>query len=210
MTTLATTVGPRTRFDLVALLARLILGGMFLWMGLAKTGATRMALEAAGWVDHPSVKWMVSHGVVELADPIDFMKLVREYQMIPERTPWLLNLVAAVLPWAEVLCGLLLIFGVAVRGTALMLLIMLIGFTVVVTLRAWHIMESTGQPFCTIKFDCGCGAGEEWICHKIPKNLVLCLLAVVAMFSRGRHCLCHKLVSVDSTLASSASSEPRT
>lgn len=194
MATITLTPSARTRFGIITLLARLILGIMFLWMGLAKTGATKMALEAAGLVDTATVKWMVSHGLVDLSDPVDFMKLVHEYEMIPEQTPWMLNLIAAVLPWAEVLCGLFLIFGIAVRGAALMVLMMLIGFTVVVAMRALHIQQETGQAFCSIKFDCGCGTGEEWICRKIPKNLGLCLLAVVAMFSSARYCIAHKLI----------------
>ena len=33
---------------------------------------------------------------------------------------------------------------------------------------------------------CGCGAGEEWICHKIPQNLGLSVLSLIALFSRSR------------------------
>jgi hypothetical protein len=63
---------------------------------------------------------------------------------------------------------------------------MLLAFTAIVTLRALHIYNTSEIPFCAIKFDCGCGAGEEWICHKIPKNLGLCALSLVVLLSRSR------------------------
>jgi uncharacterized membrane protein YphA (DoxX/SURF4 family) len=139
------------------LIARFALGGLFIYMGLEKA-----------------------------LNPVDFLKMVREYHMVPEQPPLLLNLIAAVLPWLEVLCGLLLIAGTALRGTALLLLAMLVGFTAVVALRALNIHATQHLPFCAIKFDCGCGTGEEWICQKIPKNLGLCLLSLIVLLSRSR------------------------
>jgi len=145
------------RLGLLPLAARLVLGGLFIYMGYNKA-----------------------------VEPIDFLKLVREYHMIPEHPPLLLNLIAVTLPWLEVFCGILLVLGVAVRGNALLLLAMLIAFTIIVTARALHIYSIEDIPFCAIKFDCGCGAGEEWICHKIPKNLGLCALSVIVLLSRSR------------------------
>ena len=142
---------------LLMIAARLVLGGLFIYMGLNKALA-----------------------------PIDFLKLVREYHMVAEHPPLLLNTLSASLPWLEVFCGVLLITGVALRGTALLLLAMLVGFTVVVTLRALNIYNSLPIAFCDIKFDCGCGAGEEWICEKVPKNIGLCLLSAIVLLSRSR------------------------
>ncbi len=139
------------------LLARLLLGGLFIYMGWNKA-----------------------------VEPLDFLKLVRAYHMIPEQPPLLLNLIAAALPWIEVWCGLLLIAGVALRGAALSILLMLIGFTIIVAARAFGIHHTEGIPFCAVKFDCGCGAGEEWICEKIPKNLGMCLLSMIVLASRSR------------------------
>ena len=139
------------------LIARILLGALFIYMGIEKA-----------------------------LNPGDFMKMVREYHMVPEHPPIMLNSIAAVLPWLEVFCGLLLIAGVALRGTALLLLAMLVGFTIVVALRALDIYHTGHLPFCAIKFDCGCGTGEEWICHKVPKNLGLCLLSVIILVSASR------------------------
>src|SRR6476620_3739017 len=87
--------------DAGTVLARWILGGMFVYMGLHKA-----------------------------LDPVEFLKLVRQYEMV--NSSFVLNSIAAALPWFEVFCGLLLLTGVAVRGAALMLVAMLIPFTLLV------------------------------------------------------------------------------
>jgi len=150
--------------DVAALAGRWILGGVFVYMGLTKA-----------------------------MNPVDFLKLLRQYEMIESH--FLLNLIAAALPWFEVLCGLLLLSGVAVRGAALMSLAMLVPFTFIVLNRALGIQEAKGIPFCAISFDCGCGAGEVIICHKLLENSLLILLSALLVFVRAnRWCLRFDLV----------------
>jgi len=144
--------------DWGVLVIRLLLGGLFIYMGLNK------AL-------HPEL----------------FLKLVRQYQLVNDSLA--LNAVAAALPWFEVFCGLLLLTGIAVRGSALLLLAMLIPFTLIVLRRALAIAATQGLPFCAVKFDCGCGTGEVLICHKLLENGVLMLLACWLLFTqRGQFC----------------------
>src|SRR5882724_7710439 len=69
-------------------------------------------------------------GLVKGLNPVGFLKQVWKYEMLT--TPFLLNSVAAALPWFEVFCGLLLLAGVWVRGAALAILGMLIPFTALV------------------------------------------------------------------------------
>ena len=116
------------------LITRLVLGGLFVYMGIEKA-----------------------------LNPIEFLKMVREYHMVPEQPPIMLNLIAAALPGIEIWCGCLLIAGVALRGSAMLLLVMLVGFTIMVTLRAFHIYNTQSIPFCEIEFDCGCGTVNEII-----------------------------------------------
>ena len=145
------------------LLARWLLGALFLYMGLNKA-----------------------------LHPVDFLKMVRQYDMVQFHL--LLNFIASTLPWFEIFCGLLLVAGVAVRGSALMLVGMLVPFTIIVTKRALAIHAAGGVPFCAIKFDCGCGTGEVLICGKIIENTLLTLLATTLVFSRSRTlCLRHSL-----------------
>src|SRR5262245_8673852 len=133
---------PGTFLDKATVLVRWVLGGVFLYFGLVKA-----------------------------LHPVDFLKLVRQYDVF-EGPPGL-NLVAICLPWLEAFCGLLLLAGVAVRGTAVTVVCMLAPLTLLVLHRAWLLSETHGVPLCAIKFDCGCGAGEVFVCPKLLENLVL-------------------------------------
>jgi uncharacterized membrane protein YphA (DoxX/SURF4 family) len=125
-------------------------------------------------------------GANKLADPVAFLKAVREYDMFPPGTPWLLNATAAALPAAEVACGALLLAGVAVRGTALFLLGLLAAFSLAIHARAAELAAAGAQPLCSIVFDCGCGKGLQNACSALAQNAVLLLLCVVALASRSR------------------------
>ncbi len=144
---------------LIGTVARWALGALFIYMGLKKA-----------------------------LDPVDFLKLVRQYDMV--ESPLLLNLIASTLPWFEVFCGVLLVSGIAVRGAATISLLMLVPFTVIVLQRALAIHAASAIPFCAIRFDCGCGAGEVAICFKLTENCLLILLSgLLAVWRNPRFCL---------------------
>jgi uncharacterized membrane protein YphA (DoxX/SURF4 family) len=140
---------------IAGLLARWLLGILFIYMGLNKA-----------------------------LHPVEFLKLVRQYEMVGN--PIMLNAIAAALPWFEVFCGLLLLAGIAVRGSALMLAGMLVPFTLLVFKRALAISASQHIPFTMVKFDCGCGTGEVFIWKKMIENLVLFLLSCWLVAGAGR------------------------
>ena len=119
------------------------------------------------------VRWLLGAvflytGLSKALHPVDFLKLLRQYDLV--QSYWLLNSIAATLPWFEIFCGLLLLAGVAVRGTALTLAVMLVPFTFLVLHRALAIQSALGIAFCAVKFDCGCGTGVVFICHKLLEN----------------------------------------
>jgi uncharacterized membrane protein YphA (DoxX/SURF4 family) len=148
--------------DAATVLARCVLGAVFVYMGLSK------ALHA-----------------------VEFLKAVRAYEAV--QNPFLLNAIAGGLPWFEVLCGTLLLAGVAVRGSALVLIAMLVPFTWMVLHRALAL--DAAIPFCAIKFDCGCGGGEVLVCRKLLENVVLILLSGWLLAGRGRRwCLRYRLI----------------
>ena len=131
-------------------------------------------------------------GMDKALHPVEFLKLLRQYDMVQSHLP--LNLIAATLPWFEAFCGLLLLTGVAVRGTALTLVVMLVPFTATVAKRALAIHAGGAMPFCAIRFDCGCGAGEVLICGKLVENTLLTLLSAALVVSRhASFCLRHSL-----------------
>jgi uncharacterized membrane protein YphA (DoxX/SURF4 family) len=125
-------------------------------------------------------------GLEKVWDPVAFLKLVRQYDLV--HTPFLLNSIAATLPWFEACCGALLLLGIAVRGTALTLVAVLVPFTGVVWHRALILEAAKLIPFCAVKFDCGCGTGEVFICAKLLENFFLILLSCWLLSGRGRRC----------------------
>ena len=155
----------RTAADTFAVLARWLLGAVFLYMGLNKA-----------------------------LHPVEFLKMVRQYDLV--QSSLLLNSIAGAPPWFEIFCGLLLLAGVAVRGTAVMLIVMLVPFTVLVFRRALAIQSAQHIPFCAIKFDCGCGTGEVFICRKLVENFLLIVFSVWLLAGYGRKlCIRHSLMS---------------
>ena len=134
-------------------------------------------------------RWLVGAaflymGLNKALDPVDFLKLLRQYDLT--QSSLLLNSMAAALPWFEVFCGLLLLAGIAVRGTALTLLVLLVPFTWVVLHRALLLQAAQNIPFCAVEFDCGCGEGEEFICRKLLENFLLILLSGWLLAGHGR------------------------
>jgi uncharacterized membrane protein YphA (DoxX/SURF4 family) len=77
---------------------------------------------------------MLWAAVSKLAQPTEFLGSIYAYQLPLPRS--LLQLVAVVLPWLELLCGLLLIANVW-SETALAILIGLLGVFVLATGQAW-------------------------------------------------------------------------
>jgi uncharacterized membrane protein YphA (DoxX/SURF4 family) len=136
-------------------------------------------------------------GLTKAMHPIEFLKVVRQYEMVGSY--FLLNSIAATLPWFEVFCGLLLLSGVAVRGAALMLVLMLVPFSFVVLKHAWAIQTVQGIALCAVKFDCGCGTGEVLICRKLAENCALLFLSSWLLAGRGRRlCARYSLVKPES------------
>ena len=151
--------------DTYAVLARWLLGAVFLYLGLNKA-----------------------------LHPVEFLKMVRQYDLV--QSSLLLNSIGAVLPWFEIFCGLLLLAGVAVRGTAVMLIVMLVPFTALVFRRALALQSALAIPFCAVKFDCGCGTGEVFICRKLLENFLLILFSAWLLAGYGRKlCVRHTLMS---------------
>ncbi|MBU6402162.1 MAG: DoxX family protein [Verrucomicrobia bacterium] len=143
----------------------------------------KLLLLAARWV--LGVVFLYT-GLSKALHPVEFLKLVRQYDLVQPALA--LNLIAAGVPWFEVFCGLLLMLGLAVRGTALVLLGLLAPFTALVIRRALELHAAGAIPFCAVKFDCGCGTGEVLVCRKVLENAALILVATVVILGRQHPC----------------------
>jgi len=158
-------IRPTTRPDpeIFPTLARWVVGGAFVYMGMRK---------------------ILDFETFQLVDPSVFLKLINEYHFTAN--PLIMNPIAAALPWFEVFCGLLLLAGIAVRGSALVILCMLLPFTLVIVRRGLLVAGLQHLSFCAVQFDCGCGGGEVPICPKILSNTALMLLSSWLVAGRGK------------------------
>lgn len=139
------------------LLLRLIIGVFFIYMGVSKA-----------------------------SDPVTFLKQIKEYHLLPLEPAILLNATAVTLPWMEIVCGAALVLGVWIRASALTIAGMLAFFLVAIAIRTLAIGQATGQAFCSISFDCGCGAGVVNACVKLTENSLSLIGCILAMASRSR------------------------
>lgn len=140
-------------------------------------------------------------GLKKAMHPEEFLKLIRQYDLV--HAPFLLNSLAATLPWFEAVCGVFLLTGIAVRGTALTVAAVLVPFTALVYRRALALQAIRAIPFCAVKFDCGCGAGEVFICHKLAENFILILVSCWLVAGAGRaFCVRHALFARSARLDS--------
>ena len=166
---------------------------------MAERDSTWGRFDASGW---PLLAARLALGGVFVAmgwskwhDPVAFLKALRAYDLFPAGAPWLMNATAAALPGAEILCGLLVLAGVALRGTALFLGAMLVVFTVAIAARAAALAELDSVALCAVSFDCGCGSGVQNACRKLVENAGLLVACVVLLVSRSRRaCLRARLL----------------
>src|SRR3972149_6162938 len=125
-------------------------------------------------------------GSMKLGEPFDFLKQVRQYQMLPETPATYLNATAIVLPWLEIVAGVALLIGLRFRGAGAAIALMLLVFTPAILIRGLHILSEKGGSFFEIVFDCGCGSGPVTIWTKLLGNAGLFVLALLALVSRSR------------------------
>ncbi|MFQ5806939.1 MAG: MauE/DoxX family redox-associated membrane protein [Phycisphaerae bacterium] len=132
---------PRHDWRFFALLARAVVGGLFLVSAVAKIIA-----------------------------PEQFAKEIREYEMLPIITT---NAVAYVLPWVELLAGVLLVVGVWRKEARVIIVALLVVFTIAKT----YAYATGKEP------GCGCGGNIQVLkyIYDIPQGILtnLILLALL-------------------------------
>ncbi len=137
-------------------IGRLVLGGIFVYAGISKIIFPNTHL----WPMFV-LKFSISTNITNFAYQVDAFK------MLP---PWGVQFVAHILPFTEVLLGLLLLIGWRLRIWASLLTVIMLGFFVVVT-RAYLLH---------MNINCGCFAAPEPIGpKKILEDAALSLLAVL-------------------------------
>ena len=105
----------------------------------------------------------------KVLNPLAFAQIIHNYRITP---PSLINIAAVLLPWIELLAGLLLVIGIKVRGSNMTLGLLLLFYVVLLTVTA-----SRG-----INVACGCFttsmAVKSNLAIRIVEDLVMLLLSL--------------------------------
>ncbi|MFH0921330.1 MAG: MauE/DoxX family redox-associated membrane protein [Fibrobacterota bacterium] len=121
------------------------------------------ALFANPWV-HLLSRWIaggvfIYAAVYKIYDPCDFARAINGYKILPAV---FINPLAALLPWMEIFCGILVIQGRFSRGAALLLACMLLTF---MTAIGFNLIRG-------VEFECGCFGAQRDICDAIARSLI--------------------------------------
>ena len=139
---------------------------------------------------HPVIVWgcrlivagvLIYAAIQKIWTPLEFARLLKAYHILPDQ---ILNLIAVLLPWVEIICGVCFLAGLWLMGAAALLSGMNIIFAFAIAYRAWLIMSTTGIGFFDLSFDCGCGFGVVYIPTKILENLILVGIGLIILSSR--------------------------
>ena len=106
----------------------------------------------------------------KLLHPAQFAEAVANYRLLP---PLAVGLVANTLPLLELVCGLLLLLGVAVPGASLLTSLLLVGFAGAIIQAIWRGLD----------IECGCfSAAAERVGYPVlARDLVLLLLSLAVL-----------------------------
>ena len=116
--------------------------------------------------------------VYKVAEPQEFARSIYNYRMLPEAV---INLMAIIMPWLELLCGILIIIGGFVRGSAALIGLMLLVFIIAISSALARGLD----------ISCGCfkvGDGGRLVGLKtlIEDILMVIAVAVILVFSSPR------------------------
>jgi len=100
-------------------------------------------------------------GAEKISDPEAFAISISNYRLLPTTA---INFFAIALPWIELVAGILLIFGIAVKENSSILFSMLLVFTIAIVISL----------FRGLSIDCGCfGKGTQIGLYKLGENTLM-------------------------------------
>ena len=100
-------------------------------------------------------------GAKKISDPEAFAISISNYRLLPTAA---INFFAITLPWIELVSGIFLIFGIAVKENSSILFSMLLVFTIAIVISL----------FRGLSIDCGCfGKGTQIGLYKLGENTLM-------------------------------------
>jgi uncharacterized membrane protein YphA (DoxX/SURF4 family) len=108
-------------------------------------------------------------GAGKISDPEAFAISISNYRLLPAVA---INFFAITLPWIELVAGILLIFGIAVKENSSILFSMLLVFTIAIVISL----------FRGLSIDCGCfGKGTQIGLYKLGENTLMIIGSFLLM-----------------------------
>ena len=108
----------------------------------------------------------------KIAHPADFAQNIYNYRMLPY---WTINLMALVMPWLELLCGVLIAVGWLLRGSAFMIGFMLLVFIIAISAALIRGLD----------ISCGCFSvegGHEVAVDLLIRDILMFIGAAIVLF----------------------------
>jgi uncharacterized membrane protein YphA (DoxX/SURF4 family) len=100
-------------------------------------------------------------GAEKISDPEAFAISISNYRLFPIS---LINIFAIVLPWIEIISGILLLFGISVKDNSKIITTMLVVFTIAIVISLFRGLD----------IDCGCfGKGMQIGITKVAENILM-------------------------------------
>lgn len=111
-------------------------------------------------------------GVLKVSDPLDFAQNVANYQVVGQTLSFV---IALILPWIEILCGLFLIVGIFRQPSSLMISGLLVVFLILIV----------SSMIRGLDIDCGCfgSLGRKLDFRLILTDICLLVLSLSVFFS---------------------------
>jgi uncharacterized membrane protein YphA (DoxX/SURF4 family) len=108
-------------------------------------------------------------GAEKIADPEAFAISISNYRLLPIES---LNFFAITLPWIELVTGVLILFGIAVKENSSIICSMLLVFTIAIVISL----------FRGLSIDCGCfGKGSQIGLLKLGENSLMIIGSFILM-----------------------------
>ncbi len=114
-------------------------------------------------------------GMEKISDPEGFAKAINNYKLLPFSFA---NMAALILPWIEVIVGILLIFGIKVKENAFIISSLLCIFIIAIAISL----------FRGLNIDCSCFGtvgGSKVGVEKLLENSLLMLLGIQLVYFGG-------------------------
>ena len=112
----------------------------------------------------------------KISDPAQFARIIYNYHLLPGA---LINILALVLPWTEIICGILLIIGVYKEGSIILVNLMVLVFIVAIGINL----------FRGINLECGCfsvsSKAKESAISLLIRDFGLLALTIYAFLNRS-------------------------